>query len=85
MTARPLGRPRVYRSPPSGRVGQASDDRDRLLVALPCEVDDWAAAPDINLDVRVMQSLRDARAKVDCGGGETLRLGDAPADQVERA
>lgn len=85
MTARPLGRPRVYRSPPSGRVGQASDDRDRLLVALPREVDDWAAAADMNLDVCVMQSLRGARAKVDCGGAEALRLRDAPADQVERA
>lgn len=66
-------------------VGQASDDRDRLLVALPREVDDWAAAADMNLDVCVMQSLRDARAKVDCGGAEALRLRDAPADQVERA
>ena len=85
MTARPLGPPRVYRSRPSGRVGQASDDRDRLLVALPCAVDDWAAAADMNLDVRVMQSLRDARAKVDCGGAEALRLRDAPADQADRA
>ena len=85
MTARPLRRQRVYRSPPSGRVGQASDDRDRLLVALPREVDDWAAPADMNLDVCVMQSLRDARAKVDRGGAEALRLRDAPADQVERA
>lgn len=45
-------------------VVQVSDGRERLLVALPREVDDWAAAADLNLDVFVMQSLRDARAKV---------------------
>jgi transcriptional regulator with XRE-family HTH domain len=44
-------------------VVQVSDDRERLLVALPREVDDWAAAADMNLDVFVMQSLRDARAR----------------------
>jgi transcriptional regulator with XRE-family HTH domain len=55
-------------------VVQVSDDRERLLVALPREVDDWAAAADMNLDVFVMQSLRDARAKAQ---RYAIRAGDA--------
>ena len=44
-------------------VVQVSDDRERLLVALPREVDDWAATADMGLDAFVMQALRDARAE----------------------
>jgi len=44
-------------------VVQVSDDHERLLVALPREVDDWAAAADMGLDAFVMQALRDARVK----------------------
>jgi len=44
-------------------VVQVSDDRERLLVALPREVDDWAAAAGMDLDAFVMQALREARAK----------------------
>ena len=42
---------------------QVSDDQDRLLVALPRDVDDWAAAADMDLEAFVAQALRDARAK----------------------
>lgn len=44
-------------------VVQVSDDREHLLVALPREVDDWAAAVDMDLDAFVMDALRDAHAK----------------------
>ena len=44
-------------------VVQVSDDRERLLVALPREVDGWAAAADMDLDAFVMQALREARAR----------------------
>ena len=44
-------------------VVQVSDDRDRLLVALPREADDWAAAAGMDLDAFVMQALCEARAK----------------------
>ena len=44
-------------------VVQVSDDRERLLVALPREVDDWAAAADMSPDAFVMQALREARAE----------------------
>lgn len=44
-------------------VVQVSDDREHLLVALPREVDDWAAAADSDLDAFVMEALRDAHAK----------------------
>ena len=55
-------------------VVQVSDDRERLLVALPREVDDWAAAADMSLDTFVMQALRDARAKAPRYG---IRAGNA--------
>lgn len=42
---------------------QVSDDRERLLVALPRDVDDWAAAADMDLEAFVTQALRDACAK----------------------
>jgi transcriptional regulator with XRE-family HTH domain len=44
-------------------VIQVSDDREHLLVALPREIDDWAAAADMDLDAFVMDALRDAQAK----------------------
>jgi transcriptional regulator with XRE-family HTH domain len=44
-------------------VVQVSDDREHLLVALPREVDEWAAAADMDLDAFVMEALRDAHAK----------------------
>ena len=44
-------------------MDQVSDDRERLLVALPREVDGWAAAADMDLDAFVMQALREARAR----------------------
>ncbi len=44
-------------------VVQVSDDRERLLVALPREVDEWAAAADMELGAFVAQALRDAHAK----------------------
>jgi transcriptional regulator with XRE-family HTH domain len=59
---------------------QVSDDRVRLLVALPREVDDWAAAAGMDLDAFVMQALREARAKTlrrDARRGEVQ-----PADPV---
>ena len=45
-------------------VVQVSDDHERLLVALPREVDDWAAAANMDLDEFIMQALRDARARM---------------------
>ena len=45
-------------------VVQVSDDCERLLVALPREVDDWAAAADMDLDAFVVHALCEARAKV---------------------
>lgn len=44
-------------------VVQVTDDRERLLVALPREVDDWAADAGMDLDAFVMQALCEARAK----------------------
>jgi len=44
-------------------IVQLSDDRERILVALPREVDDWAAAGDMDLDVFVMQALREAHTR----------------------
>jgi len=41
---------------------QVSDDRDRLLVVLPREVDDWAAAAGMDLDAFVMHALCEVRA-----------------------
>jgi transcriptional regulator with XRE-family HTH domain len=46
-------------------VVQVSDDRERLLVALPREVDDWAAAAGMDLDAFVMQALRSARERTE--------------------
>ena len=43
-------------------VVQVSEDRERLVVALPREVDDWAAATGMDLDEFVMEALRRARA-----------------------
>lgn len=44
-------------------VVQVSDDREHLLVAVPREVDDWAAVAGMDLDEFVMHALRDAHAK----------------------
>lgn len=41
---------------------QVSDDESYLLVALPREVDKWAAERDMRLDEFVMQVLQDANA-----------------------
>lgn len=41
---------------------QVSDDEEHLLVALPREVDEWAAEQDMDLDEFVMQAVRDAHA-----------------------
>lgn len=41
---------------------QVSDDEEHLLVALPREVDDWAAQQDMGLDEFVMQAVLDAHA-----------------------
>ncbi|TVR92463.1 MAG: helix-turn-helix domain-containing protein [Trueperaceae bacterium] len=43
-------------------VVQVSDDRERLLVAVPREVDDWAAAAGMDLDAFVLHALCEARA-----------------------
>lgn len=43
-------------------VVQVSSDDDHLLVALPREVDDWAAEQDKSLDEFVLQAARDAHA-----------------------
>ena len=59
-----------------GEVVQLSDDRERLLLALPREVDDWAAAADMDLDAFVTQALREARA---------LRVRAIPVDVIGRA
>jgi hypothetical protein len=59
---------------------QVSDDRDRLLVVLPREVDDWAAATGMDLDAFVMQALCEARAKTarhDTPRGEEHTAGPA--------
>ena len=42
-------------------VVQVSDDRERLVVALPREVDDWAATAGMDLDAFVLRALREAR------------------------
>jgi predicted DNA binding CopG/RHH family protein/predicted XRE-type DNA-binding protein len=55
---------------------QVSDDRERLLLALPREVDDWAAAAGMDLDAFVMLALREARAQ---------RVGAIPVDVIDRA
>lgn len=39
---------------------QVSDDEEHLLVALPREVDEWAAEQDKSLDEFVMQAVREA-------------------------
>ena len=44
-------------------VVQVSDDRDRLLVALPRDADDWAAEAGMDLEAFVMQALCEARTK----------------------
>ncbi|MFA5550599.1 MAG: helix-turn-helix domain-containing protein [Trueperaceae bacterium] len=41
---------------------QVSDDEEHLLVALPREVDEWAAEQDLDLDEFVMQAVSDAHA-----------------------
>ena len=41
---------------------QVSDDEEHLLVALPREVDDWAAEQDLDLDEFVLRAVRDAHA-----------------------
>jgi len=55
---------------------QVSDDRERLLLALPREVDDWAAAAGMDLDAFVMLALREARAQ---------RVRAIPVDVIDRA
>lgn len=41
---------------------QISDDEEHLLVALPREVDEWAAEQDKNLDEFVMEAVQNAHA-----------------------
>ena len=42
-------------------VVQVSEDRERLVVALPREVDDWAATAGMDLDAFVLRAVREAR------------------------
>ncbi len=62
-------------------VVQVSDDRERLLVAIPPEVDDWAASAGMDLDAFVLHALREARAKPQ---GPAVRRSTAPLARGER-